>query len=61
MCILKGCSVAGSFVTTIGNQMALRKPVCMPSLLTLQAVTALLLEVRSVCNIHSKVHHALPI
>ena len=35
--------------------MALRNPVFAPSVLTLQAVTVVLSEVNSVCNIHSRV------
>lgn len=55
MCILRGCCVSDSFVTDIGDQMALRRPVRAHSVLTLQAVTVLRLEVNSVCNIHSRV------
>ena len=55
MCILRGWSVSDSFVMVIGGQMASRRPVFVPSVLTLQAVTVVLWEVNSVCNIHSRV------
>ena len=51
MCILSACSVSDSFVTVIGDQMALRRPAFVPSVLTLQAVSVVLSEVKSVCNI----------
>ena len=38
MCILRGFSVSDSFVTVIGDQMALKRPVFGPSVLTLKAV-----------------------
>ena len=56
MCIPRGCSVNDSFVTVIGDQMALRRPAFVPSVLTLQSVTVMLWEVKSVCNIHPRVH-----
>ena len=55
MCILRGCSASDSFVTVIGVQMALRRPVFVPSVLTLQAVIVVLWEMNSVCSIHSRV------
>ena len=55
MCIMKGCSVSNSFIMVIGDQMALRRPVFGLSVLTLQAVTVVLLVVKSVCNIHTRV------
>ena len=42
MWILKDCNVRDSFVMVIGNQMALRKPLFAPLVLTLQAVTVVL-------------------
>ena len=44
MCILRGCSVSDSFVMVIGDQMALRRPVSAPSVLTLQAVNCVCFE-----------------
>ena len=38
MCILRGCSVSDSFVTVMCDQMALKRPVFAPSVVTLQAV-----------------------
>ena len=54
MCLLRSCSVSDSFVMVIDDQMVLRRPVA-PSVLTLQAVTVVLSEMNSVCNIHSRV------
>ena len=50
MCIRKACSVNNLFITVIGDQMALHD--C-PSVLTLLAVTLVLLEMNKVYNIHS--------
>ena len=55
---MRSCNVSDSFVTVIGDQMALRRPVFAPSVLTLQAVTVVLREVNSVFNIHSRYNHA---
>ena len=55
MCILRGFSVSDSFVTVIGDQMALRRIIFVPFFVTLQAITVVLSEVNSVCNIHSSV------
>ena len=53
--VLRDCGVSYSFVTVIGNQMAFRRPVFAPSILTLQAVTVVYSEVNNVCTIHSSV------
>ena len=42
MCILRGCSVSDSFVIVISDQIALRRPVFAPPVLTLQTVTEVL-------------------
>ena len=42
LCILRGCSISDAFVTAVGDQMALRKPVFTSSILTLHAVTVVL-------------------
>ena len=55
MCILRSCCVSNSFVMVIGDQTTLRRPVFAPSILTLHAVSVVLSEVNSVCNIHSRV------
>ena len=34
ICILRGCNISDSFVMVIGDQMALRRPVFAPSVLT---------------------------
>ena len=55
MCKLRGCDVSDSFVKVIGDQMVLRRPVFLPSVVTPQAVTVVFREVNSVCNIHSRI------
>ena len=44
MCLVRGCSVGDSFVTVNSDQMALRRPVFLPSVVPLQAVTVVLRE-----------------
>ena len=55
MCMLRGCRVSDSCVMVLGDQMAFRRAVFAPSILTLQPVTVVLWEVNSICNIHSTV------
>ena len=42
VCILRGCNASDLFVTVIGDQMALTRPVFAPYVLIMQAVTMLL-------------------
>ena len=55
MRILRGCCVSDSFLMVIGDQVALRRHNFAPFVSILQAVTVVLSEVNSVCNIHSRV------
>ena len=55
MCMMKGCNVSDSFVSVFGDQMAFRKSVFAPSVLPMQEVIVVLLEVNNVCNIHCRV------
>ena len=55
MCILRGCSASDWFVTVIGDQMALRRTVFASSVLSLAAITVVLWELNSLCNIYSRV------
>ena len=48
MCILRGFSVSDSFGTVIGDQMALRRPVFAPCVLTVQEINMVISEVNSV-------------
>ena len=61
MCKLRGCSVGDSFVTVIGDQMALRRSVFAPSVLTLQAVTLVSSEVNSVLQHSLRVQPCPPL
>ena len=53
MCIPSGCNVSDSIVMVISDKMAPRKSNCVSS------VSLMLLEVNSVCNIHSRVQPCL--
>ena len=57
MCIdlLRGCSVSDSFVTAIGDQLALRGPVFAFSVVTLQAVIVVLSDANIVFYIQTRI------